>query len=318
MICNICQNEKDNELITAYEKMLGIGDKFNYLMCSYCGCLQLINKPDDMYKYYPDSYYSFDGNLLETKFGIKYYLRKKRLQHLLDKNNLIGYVTHKITGDIKFASWLMNVNCKSYYKILDVGCGKGHRLNEFRLQGFTNLFGIDNHVEKDVFCENGIKIFKKELLDENNKYDFIMLHHTFEHIEEQERTLRKAFELLNNERYLLIRIPIVAFAYRKYGNNWVQLDAPRHFYLHTIKSMRIVSEKCGFKITKIVFDSNEFQFWGSEQYINNISLFDKKSYAVNPSKSMFSKEQINEFAQKAKELNENEDGDMACFYLYKN
>ena len=81
--------------------------------------------------------------------------------------------------------------------------------------------------------------------------------------------------------------------------------------------MEIISKKCGFEIKKIIFDSDEFQFWGSEQYIRNINLFDENSYGVNPDKSIFTKEQINLFAKEASELNENLDGDMACFYLYK-
>ena len=67
----------------------------------------------------------------------------------------------------------------------------------------------------------------------------------------------------------------------------------------------------------VEFDSTEFQFWGSEQYLKGISLRDKRSLAENPRKSIFSKNQIRHFVRQAVELNRNGDGDAACFYLYK-
>ena len=316
--CRICNNTRGNKIVKAKEKMFGTGDEFNYLECSYCGCLQLVDIPANMNKYYSFKYYSFSGELIDIKYNVKYFLRKRRLKHLLDKNNLIGYISQRIFGKITFVDWLINSNCKSYYKILDVGCGKGQRLFEFRNQGFKNLAGIDNYIEKDIIYENGIRIYKKDILNEDNKYDFIMFHHSFEHISDPFETLKKTYALLNNDRFALIRIPVAAFAYRKYGVNWVQLDAPRHLFLHTLKSMEIISEKSRFKIKKIIFDSNEFQFWGSEQYLRNINLFANNSYGVNPEESIFSKEQITEYSNEAVKLNESRDGDMACFYLYKN
>ena len=31
--------------------------------------------------------------------------------------------------------------------------------------------------------------------------------------------------------------------WEKYGVNWSQIDAPRHFFLHTIKSFKILCSK---------------------------------------------------------------------------
>jgi len=46
---------------------------------------------------------------------------------------------------------------------------------------------------------------------------------------------RNVFEkisgLLSDEGTLLIRIPVMdCFAWKEYGVNWFQLDAPRHFF----------------------------------------------------------------------------------------
>jgi|GEM_PF-5382685 hypothetical protein len=43
--------------------MLGLGDPFDYLECSACGCVQLLNIPADMRRYYPgDTAFQFWGS----------------------------------------------------------------------------------------------------------------------------------------------------------------------------------------------------------------------------------------------------------------
>jgi len=97
----------------------------------------------------------------------------------------------------------------------------------------------------------------------------------------------------------------------------VQLDAPRHLYLHSIKSMETLANPVGLKISQVIYDSFAFQFWGSEQYQQDISLNDERSYAVNPKQSFFTEEQIKDFTKRSKVLNQKNQGDQACFYLTK-
>ncbi|HPO68526.1 MAG TPA: methyltransferase domain-containing protein [Candidatus Pacearchaeota archaeon] len=146
-----------------------------------------------------------------------------------------------------------------------------------------------------------------------------MFHHSFEHISNPLETLYFSNKLLSDNGVCLIRIPVVdSWAWENYGVNWVQIDAPRHFFLHSPKSMEILSKKAGFKIKEIVYDSTEFQFWGSEQNKNNISRSSNNSYNLNPSKSIFSKKDIKIFKKKSKKLNLEKRGDQAVFYLIKN
>ena len=49
----------------------------------------------------------------------------------------------------------------------------------------------------------------------------------------------------------------------------------------------------------------------------NISLMDERSYYINPKKSIFTRNQIDEFEKQVVELNKNEEGDQAEFYLQK-
>jgi hypothetical protein len=116
----------------------------------------------------------------------------------------------------------------------------------------------------------------------------------------------------------MIRIPLVSSeAWKKYGTHWVQLDAPRHFFLYSVESLKVLAEKTKFQIREIVHDSNESQFWGSEQYLKGIPLLAENSYARNPAKSIFSKAEIKNYKQMARKLNLESQGDQAVIYMVK-
>jgi hypothetical protein len=113
-------------------------------------------------------------------------------------------------------------------------------------------------------------------------------------------------------------VPTVSsYAWEHYKTNWVQLDAPRHFYLYSVESIGILAAKVGLVPFNTVFNSTSLQFWGSEQYKNNIPLLDKNSYKIDKRHSIFSKKDISTFDRRSHELNKNKKGDSALFYLKK-
>ena len=317
-ICTICQNSTGNKSFTAREMMFGYRDEFEYFECADCGCLQINELPQNIVVYYPKGYYSYKkatyikNNILES------FLRSQRTNYCLNGTNIIGMLLSRLFKPPHIFHWFKRVKIRMDSEILEVGSGVGHLLLSMHREGFLNLKGIDKYINENVFYDCGVKIYKKDISEINGQYDFIMLHHCLEHMPHPLTVFQQLYRLIRPNRYVLIRIPVASsYAWRKYGINWVQLDAPRHLYLHTIKSIQILAERVGFQIEEIVFDSTEFQFWGSEQYVNDIALRDKNSYAENPATCIFSDEQISKYKVQAIELNKNNDGDSACFYLYK-
>jgi SAM-dependent methyltransferase len=305
--CKVCGQTDQNEVCIAVEKMYGFGDEFEYFKCNTCGCLQIVTIPENISKYYSgDEYYSYrepdKAKLLLRRFFISHKLTHPQFvknfvsSFFYNENyNFIDMFRDKIT----YSS-----------KILDVGCGAGALLLALKGCGFKNVKGIDPFIPSPINYDNGISIEKKLLSDVKDTYDFVMLHHSFEHMPNPIESLKEIHRILDTNSYALIRVPVSSYAYQEYGINWVQLDAPRHFYLHTPESMQILAKTTGFKIISTVFDSSEFQFTGSEQYKQNIPLAAQKS-------SNFSKKQIQDFRSKAKELNSKHQGDQACFLLQK-
>lgn len=318
--CQICDNHKNNRVHIVREMMFGFRDQFEYMECSKCGCFQLMNPPDDIKKYYPEEFGAFrkieeyEEDFLKSKF------RKVKARYCLNSQGVIGALLIIMIGQPRaevFGApdpyvWFRKCEIDFNSDILEVGCGTGKFLVRLRKDGFKFLTGIDPYIKESIFYKSGVKIFKGSIYDIDQQFDFIMMNHCFEHMSDPLSVLKKLYGLLKNHRYVIIRIPVMgSFAWRKYGTNWAQIDAPRHLFLHTIKSMKILASQAGFKLCAIDFDSTDFQFFASERYIKDIPLVEKNnSIAFSKIRKVF-------FKIKARRLNKNNDGDMACFYLKK-
>ena len=320
MICNICGNSENNREFKIREMMFGFRDEFTYFECSKCGCLQIAEIPKNIGKYYPYNYYSFNNLPLKKENDniIKKYLKRKRNDYALYRKGIMGKLIYA-----KYPHLLFYIigHAKIDYnsKVLDIGCGTGSLLYSLNKAGLKHLTGVDLYIKREII-NNDIKVYKKSIYDlpNNHKFDLIMFNHSFEHIYDQLQTLIKVYNLLSEDGACLIRMPVKTdYIWNRYGINWIQIDAPRHFVLHTPNSFELLVKKSDLCIKEKIYDSTEFQFWGSEQYKENISLNEKNSYLINPEKSIFKKEKIQEYKNMAKELNENSQGDQAAFILEK-
>jgi 2-polyprenyl-3-methyl-5-hydroxy-6-metoxy-1,4-benzoquinol methylase len=331
--CRICSNREANRTFLVKEMQFGFRDEFEYFECANCGCLQISEIPEDLPKYYPADYYPFqppNPRSPSEPRGLKGYkkrfIRNQINYYYLNRNSILGAYLEKRSSLVEDYSDLMNwmklqrlnlgLNLKS--RILDVGCGVGHLLQEMAAFGFSQLTGVDLFINDDISYDNGVKILKGRLDDLDQRFDFIMLHHSFEHMPEPLAVLRKVKSLLNAGCYALIRIPVAgSYAWEKYGVNWVALDAPRHLHLHTRKSMKLLAAGAGLQIADVVFDAVGFGITGSEQYLRDIPLMDPNSFLVNPNQTIFTEAEMVSFNKLDEELNKQGRSDCAGFYLYK-
>ncbi len=308
-VCRICGNSTNNLSFIAKERMLGMNDEFDYFECSNCLCIQISEIPKDIDRYYPVNYYSYKEPVFASKLtGIRYFLKKSLAGYSLGRFNLVGFLLSQFYENP--FTWLKPnvVNFKS--KILDVGSGTGRLLLSMKRSGYQNLTGIDPYNSEDIFYDSGVKVFKKDIFEIDEQFDLIMLHHSFEHMQNPKAILEEIRKHIAPEGNIIIRVPVAnSYAWRKYKTHWVQLDAPRHFFLHTIKSMNILANECALKIQSAEHESTAFQFTGSEKYLRGIGFSEKAT--------IFSKSQMKMFKKEAKRLNHINDGDSVCFYLRK-
>jgi hypothetical protein len=143
-----------------------------------------------------------------------------------------------------------------------------------------------------------------------------MLHHSLEHMIRPRATLAKVRELAKPGGSILVRTPLADCSAREiYGADWVQLDAPRHLYVHTGKSVALLAGDVGLELRRTVYDSTGFQFWASEQYRRGLSLHMRPA-ATQP-RCVYTPSELEAFEARAKELNRAGNGDQACFYFVR-
>lgn len=297
--------------------MFGMRDEFLYFQCDSCNCLQIAEFPKDISKYYAfGNYYSFKEAGLRKYQGIRgYFFRKKLISSVLQ--NSISQTIIKFSFPDKNTEYLSKVVKDFDTRILDVGCGNGHKfLYPLYESGFRNISGCDPFIEANITYENGLTIFRNELSEISGERDVICFNHSFEHVHNPLETLQKTNELLSDGGYCIIRIPTSSsYAWKHYGVNWFQLDAPRHYFLHSIESINFLADQTGFELEDYVYDSTHHQFTISERYKQD-KIISERIYKSVWGK-LFNVFRKMNFSLKARKLNSEMNGDQAIFYLRK-
>lgn len=315
--CEICQNGAGNRIHAVREMMLGLRDLFQYLECQACGCLQLIDPPEDMARYYPANYAAFAEQERPRPSAIRFlrhHVRKRRNEGFLGRRGWLDRFLVSRYDNLPLKAFIrMGVGRKD--RILDVGCGAGTLLEYLKELGYQNLLGVDRFAPQSMGDGDRVRVVKGELQDlKDTRWDVIMFHHSFEHMPDPAGVLRLVAELLSPGGRCLIRIPVLGWAWEHYGVHWAQLDAPRHLFLHTDKSFRLIADDSGLKVREVSYDSNELQFWVSELYSRGVDL---ASLGNSRPQTIFSKSEIQGYKAHAQRLNAEGRGDSAVFDLLK-
>ena len=254
--CQICESQTGYPHV-AKEMMPGTGHEFLYWECEECGCLSLIAIPDHLEWYYPPTYYSLVER--EPKFT-------RKIRDFIYLSRLSFLVNWRQRTDLDV---IRHVKLTKKMRLLDVGCGAGSLLSDLRELGY-NAHGVDPFVPSDLRDRFGVRVFCRSLANIDGKYDVILFRHSLEHMPID--MLGVAAEHLAEGGVCVVCIPVLGWAWKSYNTYWAQLDAPRHFFLHTRKSFAMLANKSGFQIEQVVYDSTEFQFWASESYQQGIPL----------------------------------------------
>ncbi len=315
MICSTCESPHLGKPFSAREMMFGTRETFSYLQCDDCRSVQIreIPQPDVLARHYPVNYYSYAS---VNHFGARGSALKKALvvyrnRHSIGFHNWIGWCLSKYKpGPTVFAA-LKAARVHVDHDILDVGCGSTATfLNLLASCGFVNLLGVDPFINGDISRKNGVRILRRYIHEVVPMFDLIMFNHSLEHVADPRATLRVARAKLKTGGICLVRIPTTSStAWKIYGADWVQLDAPRHLFIPSREGMRTLALSCGFVVDQVIDDSSGFQFAASELYQKDIPLNEQNH------QQYFSCAQLKRFRAQALDANAKHLGDQAAFIL---
>jgi 2-polyprenyl-3-methyl-5-hydroxy-6-metoxy-1,4-benzoquinol methylase len=312
--------------------MFGTREPFDYFLCDRCGCLQIATIPTDLDRHYPANYYSHNATPANPRHGHwalgRAIMRQRARPALFGR----GHRLARLVGlgaplpESFFESQpnvLRNAHLSGFNaKILDVGCGDTARwLQNVAALGFDQLWGVDPFIKKSR-RENGVSLVKATLIDflpgNEGTFELVTFHHSLEHVPNQRETLDAAAALLARNGTCVVRIPALPCeAWERYQTEWVELDAPRHLYIHSHSSIKLLAEAAGMDLQSVSFDTSSFEFYGSEQYKRDIPLTDPQSLWINPASRLFTTEELSAFEGLASLANRNGTGGRAVFVFRK-
>lgn len=310
--CRICGGATDHSLV-AREMMYGSREEFLYHQCAACGCLQIDSIPSDIARHYPADYYSY--NLKRHGWFKRWRRGTRRKLILAAPDSFVRLFTTSSGSDELFHAY-RRLGVRLDSQVLDVGAGNGAHVLELREAGIVGALGLDPFIPGDQVWRDAILVRKAALAEIKGQFDLITFHHSLEHMPEQIEILAHAKRLLAPDGKILVRVPTVSSeAFEIYRENWVQLDAPRHYYLHSHQSIKVAALKAGLIVTSLWCDSSPMQFMASEQYQRNIPLFDSRSIVSGKHNSIFNTAEQAVFEQQTRAANSALRGDQICVVM---
>lgn len=304
--CSICSHQPVST-VNAFD--VATKHSFVYYDCANCKVLYLSEIPANYAQYYGTNYYSFNPSN-----GIAQQLKHKRDVAVFSGKGILGKFLALLQPNHNLFA-LQKLQLKQTDSLLDVGCGVGNEIRVLKMLGYNKVFGVDPYINEAVYVNNDLLVQKQEVFKVDKKFNFITMHHSFEHVIQPLEVLKKLYSLLENNGKIMIRIPVAAsYAFEKYGHSWVQFDAPRHTFLHTESSMQIMCNQVGLNIDEVIYDSTSFQFWGSDIVQKGIGIHTASKTTIFKARlQSFMKD----YSSLAKALNKEKKGDQAIFILSK-
>ena len=309
-ICRMCGTGQSVDTFPVREMMFGSGEEFSYESCNFCQSLQIKDIPSDLGRHYPDKYAGWTESGSKTmKMRVRDFLVRGTLRVYFSNFKILRTIVPSPSRGDLLALAAANLNKKD--KVLDVGCGKDPFLLRLLSElGFSNLTGADPFAHKEETIYGNVRLLKRDLRGIDEKFDIVTLNHSLEHTVDPQSDLIEIARVLKPGGRAVVRLPTPSSqAYEDYGVDWVQLDAPRHLNLPSRKAMQTMVERAGLKIKESFDDSGELQFYGSELIKRGIGLSSKGA------RNNFTQNEMNEFRNRAAELNRQDRGDQVCYIL---
>lgn len=299
--CPFCNGNEVSQSVTGTERFFGTGGSFEYSVCATCGSIYLNDPSLDLSPHYPEHYYSYTGG------------KRPPLQAAVE-----DFVCRQRARFVVAVSRRAGVRLDHDSRVMDVGSGAGDLLRAFRSIGYSDVVGVDPFLREGVDTA-GVPVERRTLDEVANDSGFagkattVMFHHSLEHVFDPAASLEAAKRLLCPGGGIVVRVPVVSYAWERYGTYWVGFDAPRHVALPTERGMYELAARLGLRVAFVRYDSTENQFVVSNAYLKGRTQLE--AFPSCPPRTAVRKLTTIPLRLRAAWLNAQKRGDQAAFVL---
>lgn len=147
-------------------------------------------------------------------------------------------------------------------RLLDVGCGNGIYLLYMQALGWDAV-GVDPDPSAVEACHQaGLTAYAGTLESQHFPeayFDAITMSHVIEHVSDPVALLQECYRILRPGGYIGIVTPNwKSLGHKLFKADWFGLEIPRHFFLYTPTSLRILLERVGYSPDKVQTLSNKW------------------------------------------------------------
>ena len=264
MNCALCGKDDAAPVFKTRDRNWRLPGEFTLVRCRVCGLAYLDPRPtpEEMQSYYPEAF-AARGAAADKQAAAIERSMECRARPLLNR--------------------------KQSGKLLDVGCSDGQFLVYMRKLGWS-VYGVEpREVSARTAREQfGLDVFHGYVENADfplGFFDAITLNHVFEHVHNPLEIAGRINELLSPGGIAMIEVPnFASLESRVFGERWVGVDAPRHLYQFTPKTLRATLERGGLRVLEIVqgSDIGPYKMGYSESLRHLISDLGIRKYPQKP------------------------------------
>ena len=241
MSCILCGGSETRLAYMGRDRLGVASEPFSIVRCQQCGLLFLNPRPtkEEIGSYYPYSEYKDEfAPAIDDEPSLL-----RRLNRL--------YHTEKMCRSLE--------RVKVGGRLLDVGCATGNFLDRMRRRGNWQVWGVEVNEEAARYAQErfGLDVFIGELCEAAypaSYFDVVTLWNVLEHLHDPLDTLKEINRVLKDDGVLILSVPNSdSFDAKIFGDYWIGLDPPRHLYTFSIKTLKALLAKAGFKTIETRF-----------------------------------------------------------------
>jgi len=225
--CGLCGSTRARELYTAEDRLRNSEQIFHIAECLGCGVLRTLPEMTEreLALFYPRDYWGGDEPALD-------WIRSSQKE----KTDFISAC--ELRGGT----------------VLDVGCGSGFFLRALD-QSKWDCFGVETGEAAASAANRALgqgRVFTGTLIESacaGALFDVVTFWSALEHTNEPRANLIEARRIIKPGGSLVVQVPNAAsYQARMFDGDWFALDAPRHRYHFTRRTLDALLSETGFKI----------------------------------------------------------------------